>query len=199
MSTRGETTRRRLIEATTALVRELGYAKVTTRSIATAAEVAEGTLYRHFPDKASLFLAAVLEKNAPIVAASATLPAQAGIGTVAANLVTACRIIAELQDDIVPFEFAMFADPSLMPSERAGERAKELARRPGPPQHIAQYLAAEQALGRVRPECDPEMAAIAILSLLFGLGINPVSRGKVATSPLLEASIRMFVGGLESR
>ena len=68
MTQRGEATRARLIEATRSVVREVGYAHASTRAIAQAAGVAEGTIYRHFPDKASLFLATVLESNAPIIA-----------------------------------------------------------------------------------------------------------------------------------
>ena len=82
MTIRGDTTRKRLIDATTALVREVGYANVRTRSIAVEAGVAEGTLYRHFADKRSLFYAAVLDRNAPIVAATAPLPSLAGQGKV---------------------------------------------------------------------------------------------------------------------
>ena len=59
MTKRGEATRARLIEATLAVVRDFGYAHASTRAIARAAGVAEGTIYRHFPDKTSLFFATV--------------------------------------------------------------------------------------------------------------------------------------------
>jgi len=48
---RGEATRVRLIEATAQVVAEVGYANASTRAIAKAAGVAEGTIYRHFPNK----------------------------------------------------------------------------------------------------------------------------------------------------
>ncbi len=68
MTERDKATRAKLIEATVSVVREAGYAHASTRAIAEAAGVSEGTIYRHFPDKASLFFAAVLESNAPVVA-----------------------------------------------------------------------------------------------------------------------------------
>ena len=73
MTRRGEQTRARLIDATRQVVREVGYAHASTRAIAEAAGVAEGTIYRHFQDKASLFFATVLESNGPVVA-SVTIP-----------------------------------------------------------------------------------------------------------------------------
>jgi AcrR family transcriptional regulator len=192
MTARGDTTRQRLIDATTALVREVGYANVTTRSIAAAAGVAEGTLYRHFDDKRALFFAAVLHNNAPIIEASATLPSRAGQGTVLGNLADVMRTIAQLQRDLVPLEQAMIADPSLAPDLPDGPMMHPA----GPPHDIAAYLAAEQSLGRVRADCDPTLAAISLLAMLFGLAVHPVTRGNLATSPLLEAAVSSFVMGI---
>jgi len=102
MTVRGRATRARLIEATVSVVREVGYAHASTRAIAQAAGVAEGTIYRHFPDKASLFFATVLESNVPIVAWVTTLPARAGEGTVEENLTDAAVRLAGLRDQILP-------------------------------------------------------------------------------------------------
>ena len=192
MNARGDTTRKRLIDATTALVREVGYANVRTRSIAMAAGVAEGTLYRHFADKRSLFYAAVLDRNAPIVAATATLPSLAGQGTVLGNLLEVIRNLAQLQEDLLPLEQAMIADPTLAPP--LGERAQMPLE--GPPHDIALYLAAEQNLGRVRAECDPTLASISLLAMLFGLAVHPVLGNHLAESELLSASVSYFVDGV---
>lgn len=192
MTIRGDTTRKRLIDATTALVREVGYANVRTRSIAVAAGVAEGTLYRHFADKRSLFYAAVLDRNAPIVAATASLPSLAGQGTVLDNLLEVIRNLARLQEDLLPLEQAMIADPTLAPP--LGDRA-ELPL-DGPPQDIARYLAAEQSLGRVRADCDPTLAAISLLAMLFGLAVHPVLGDDLANSALLASSVSYFVDGV---
>ena len=192
MNARGDTTRKRLIDATTALVREVGYANVRTRSIAVAAGVAEGTLYRHFADKRSLFYAAVLDRNAPIVAATATLPSLAGQGTVLGNLLDTIRQLALLQQDLLPLEQAMIADPTLAPLR--GERAQMPLE--GPPNDIARYLAAEQSLGRVRAECDPTLAAISLLAMLFGLAVHPLLGNDLTNSELLGASVSYFVDGV---
>ena len=191
MNARGDTTRKRLIDATTALVREVGYANVRTRSIAVAAGVAEGTLYRHFADKRSLFYAAVLDRNAPIVAATATLPSLAGQGTVLGNLLDTIRQLALLQQDLLPLEQAMITDPTLAPLLGEGPQMPL----EGPPHDIAQYLAKEQTLGRVRADCDPILAAITLLAMLFGLAVHPVLGKDLAESELLCASVSYFVDG----
>ncbi|MGZ3602210.1 MAG: TetR/AcrR family transcriptional regulator, partial [Ktedonobacterales bacterium] len=55
-------TRERLMDATERIIREQGIMAVTTKDIACAAGLAEGTLYRHFQDKVDLLLAVMAER-----------------------------------------------------------------------------------------------------------------------------------------
>lgn len=50
------TTRERLVQATTELLEEGGFAAASVATIAARTGVATGTLYRHFPSKAELFV-----------------------------------------------------------------------------------------------------------------------------------------------
>lgn len=168
MAARGDATRDKLIDATIRLVREVGYAQTTTRAIAQAAGVAEGTLYRHYPDKAGLFAAAITRQAAPITAWARNLPARAGSGTVADNLIDCLTRLATLRVDIVPFELAMLTDPELArPATTAGPPE------PGPPEFLAQYLRAEQQVGRIRADVNPVKTAVVLLATLFGLAVPP--------------------------
>jgi AcrR family transcriptional regulator len=197
VTTRGDATRARLIEATRTVVREVGYAHASTRAIAHAAGVAEGTIYRHFPDKASLFFATVLEANAPVVAWVTTLPARAGEGTVEGNLTDAAVQLSSLRDQILPLELAIAADPELAAQRRQAMAAAGTSLPPGPPEAVAAYLAAEQRLGRVRPDLDPQEAAGVFLGMLFVLGAMPAI-GDEGPSPVRVASaVRMLVRGLQ--
>jgi len=193
---RGEATRTRLIEATLSVAREVGYAHASTRAIAQAAGVAEGTIYRHFPDKASLFFAAVLESNGPVVAWVTTLPERAGEGTVEGNLTEAAVRLATLRDQIMPLELAIATDPEL-----AAQRQRAMAAAgtplPGPPEGIAAYLAAEQRLERVRPEIDPREAAIVILAALFGLAADQSIGDAGMSRDRLAAAVRLLVRGIQ--
>jgi AcrR family transcriptional regulator len=178
---RGAATRGRLLQAARDVVAEVGYPHATTRAIAEAAGVAEGTIYRHFPDKATLFLAAVVDANAPVLVGLSGLPARAGHGSVIENLADALGQLAQLRAHMLPLELAMLTDPEL-----AAQRQRALAAHagtagaatgpaalPGPPQLLAQYLAAEQALGRIRADLDPVLTAVTILAALFGLALVP--------------------------
>src|SRR5450756_1132234 len=113
MSERGARTRARLIQATTDVVGQVGYARATTRAIADAAGVAEGTIYRHFPDKQHLFFAAVLERNAPVIDWVSQFPARAGQASVRENLRDALVQLGRLRADLLPLELSLRADPDL--------------------------------------------------------------------------------------
>ncbi len=197
MTERGAATRARLIEATLRVVREVGYAHASTRAIAQAAGVAEGTIYRHFADKSSLFFAAVLESNAPIVEWVATLPGRAGLSTVELNLTGAAVQLAGLRDQIVPLELAIAVDPELAAQRRRALAAGGGSLPPGPPEAIAAYLAAEQRLGRVRPEIDPREAAVLILATLFGLAADPSAGEAGLGRDRLASAMRLLVRGVE--
>ncbi|MDO8421935.1 MAG: TetR family transcriptional regulator [Parvibaculum sp.] len=62
---RGTKTKQRLVEAALVLFVEKGIAATTTRDIAQAAEVAEGTIYRHFESKEALATEIFIEAFSP--------------------------------------------------------------------------------------------------------------------------------------
>jgi AcrR family transcriptional regulator len=196
MTHRGEATRARLIEATRSVVREVGYAHASTRAIAQAACVAEGTIYRHFPHKAALFFAAVLESNAAVVAWVTELPGRVGEGTVEDNLSAAAVQLASLRDEIMPLELAISADPELSAQRRLAMEAAGPALPPGPPQAVAAYLAAEQGLGRVRRDVDPQEAAMVLLAVLFALGTRPTIGEEGLNPDRVGSAVRLIVRGI---
>jgi AcrR family transcriptional regulator len=196
MTDRGKATRARLIEATRSVVREVGYAHASTRAIAQAAGVAEGTIYRHFPDKASLFFATVLEANAPIVEWMASLPGRAGQSSVEGNLTDAVIQLAGLRHDVIPLEMAIASDPELSAQRRHALAAAGGTLPPGPPEAVGVYLAAEQELGRVRAEVDPHEAARLILGFLFSIAVMPTVEEAVIDPNRLASAVRIFVHGI---
>ena len=187
MSARGDATRDKLLDATTRLVREIGYARTPTRAIAHAAGVAEGTLYRHYPDKAGLFHAAVARQSAPVTAWVRRLPGRAGSGTVAGNLTECLTRLATLRADVLPFELAMLTDPDMARPPDPG---------PGPHEFLAQYLTAERQLGRLRADADPVKTAIVLLSTLFGLAIAPPQAAAAIPGwPTIEDAVHTILDG----
>jgi AcrR family transcriptional regulator len=198
MSTnRGEATRAKLIEATAQVVRNVGYTHASTRAIARAARVAEGTIYRHFPDKTAMFLAAVIEQNQPIIEWVSRLPARAGRDTVGSNLADCLLRLSGLRDQMLPLELALLTDPELAGQRRQLASGPPDARPVGPPEYIADYLAAEQRLGRVRSDVAPSEMAIVILATLFGLSVPPFEGGAGVDRDLLATAVGLLLTGIE--
>ena len=196
MTRRGEATRARLIEATRGVVREVGYTHASTRAIAQAAGVAEGTIYRHFPDKASLFLATVLESNAAVVGWVTELPARAGQGSVEGNLIEAAVQLSSLRDQVLPLELAIAADPELAAQRQRVIAAAGSSLPPGPPEAVAAYLLAEQRIGRVRGDIDPREAASLLLGMLFALGTMPALGNEGPSADRIASAVRLMVHGI---
>ncbi|MBO9556204.1 TetR/AcrR family transcriptional regulator [Cellulomonas sp.] len=171
---RGPHTRRNLLEATITVAAREGYARATTRAIADEAGVSEATIYRHFPDKLTLFAAAVGHQNADIDQALAALPERAGQGSVLENVRTCLHQLASMKEAVLPLELAMLIDPEL--AQARADRLAAAHELTGAPRHLADYLAAEQAIGRVRAGLDPHRAALVLLGTLFSavVGGGPV-------------------------
>lgn len=200
MTQRGEATRERLIEATRQVVREVGYNRATTRAIARAADVSEGTIYRHFPDKTTMFFAAALGPHEQILAEFADLPALAGENTLTDNLTTALIRLAVLRDDIVPLELAIMTDPELAAGRTTVPTQRRELGKGGPPERLAEYLAAEQQMGRLRADLDPTHVARTLLTLLFALAVQPTPPGTTPTTrpdpALIASTVDLIVHGL---
>jgi len=195
MTQRGDRTRAKLIEATLAVVGEVGHARASTRAIAERAGVAEGTIYRHFPDKTALFFAAALAPNAAMLEWVGGLPARAGTRTVEDNLVEALVRLAELQERVFPLELAIQTDPELAALRRSALAGGDPLPG-GPPEAIAAYLAAERDLGRVRQEVDPGDAALVLLAVLFGLAMAASARGTGVEHARIGSAVRLLTRGV---
>jgi AcrR family transcriptional regulator len=155
------TLRRRIVEAADALIREHGLAGATTREIARAAGCAEGSIYVHFEDKIDLVIAVVVERE-PTFAELLELPARAGEGTVETNLVPWVEELVGLIRDNQPIFFALMSDRNVF--ERFKARVRE--RQTGLVavfKAAADYVRAEQRLGRVDPRAQPEVVATILI------------------------------------
>ncbi len=175
MATRESDTRRRLVDATAEVVRRVGYQHATTRAIAEAAGVAEGTMYRHFADKQELFLEAILVRNASAIDWMAAFPGRAGTSTVRDNLTEALGVLATLRDDILPLELGILSDPELADARRRAVDPANGYPPPVPFTGLVSYLTLEQRFGRIRADVDPTAAATVLLAALMGLALVPAT------------------------
>jgi AcrR family transcriptional regulator len=151
-----------------------GFARATTREIAQTAGVAEGTIYRHFPDKYALFHDVFRSLTAGVVGELLRFRERAGHGTVRDNLEYLFCMVGGIQEQLSSLMASMWADPDL--ARNVGARARELAPDgfvpPGPVSMVAEYIRAEQELGRIRDDVDPLEAAATVVSVPFAAGME---------------------------
>lgn len=159
-------TRQRIVDAAQKVILTKGLVRATTKEIAAAASVSEGTLYNHFANKEEMFLSALGQLPSGFITLVVGLPQRAGSESVRAVLSEVLRVALDFYADAIPMGASIFADPELLARHRellkmrgAGpQRANDL---------LAAYLRAEQDLGRVRADTDPEALAYLLLGAVY--------------------------------
>jgi AcrR family transcriptional regulator len=147
--------RQRIIDAALVLIRERGIGRVTTREIAAAAGVAEGSLFKNFGDKMGL-LTQLLSFDLPENRAWRALAAEApsGSGDPVAALAAFLDRAVDFYVAVLPIHAGSFADRELL------RRHQELNREHGSGPQLAIQAAADclrgwQQSGRIDPAADP--------------------------------------------
>jgi len=157
------TLREHLVAATEQLLEEHSAGQLTTRAIAHHAGVSDGVLYNHFADKADLVMAAMLRRYGRLVERLDAATPTAGEGTVVANTQSYGRALMQVESDALLHGAALLADPPLLhrfwQEIHRSPFGIDRLRRP-----FADYLVAEQRLGRVARDVDIEAA----VTIVFG-------------------------------
>jgi AcrR family transcriptional regulator len=199
MSRNNVTTRDQILDAASSLIRNIGLGHTTTREIASAAGLSEAALYRHFSDKAELFLCVIGERLPELVAALQDLPARAGQRTVRANLEDIVRLALPFYDQTLPIAASLFAEPELLARHQAKMRAKNA----GPHravEQLASYIRAEERLGRVSPRVDPDAAAALLIGSCLGRSLMRRFLGEedqpAADERFVKSVVRTLIEGL---
>lgn len=154
-------TRDRILDAASHVMRTKGLARATTKEIAKAAELSEAALYKHFQDKTGLFLA-VLKERVPSDLNAVLTGLRAGEGEVRENLEEVVRTALGFYAETFPIAASVFSEPTLLAAHN------DLLRQHGAGPHLvveglARYLAAEQGIGRLPTSADPRAAAAMLL------------------------------------
>jgi AcrR family transcriptional regulator len=175
--------RRAIVRALVPLLVERG-GEVSTREIARAAGIAEGTIFRVFPDKRSLMLAAAEEAINPADGQAAFDAAMQGQDTLREAIVVVTQRVLDRMRMTMSVMYAVRGH--LMSSEDIHRHHKKHI---GPPEFV---LRAQDELHRRltgifeahRDELavEPDVAAIALRSLIFG-----ASRPELGMTPALSA------------
>jgi AcrR family transcriptional regulator len=164
------TTRERLLASARELIEEGGYGSAGVAAIAERAGVAAGTLYRHFPSKADLFLEVFRavcagEERAMLAAADAVPPGAGAVARLEAVLGTFAR--RALQNPRLAW--ALLAEPvdQLVDAERLAYRERYA-------EVIAQELRAAIEAGEI-PDQDVAFTAAALVGGCGEALVGPLS------------------------
>lgn len=155
--------REQLFDAAERVLLRDGPNALTSRAVTTEAGVAKGVLHKHFSDFDAFLAELVLDRIARLETQSTALRESAGTGTVAGNLTDA---LSEL------FGSVAVAMVGLVTSRDALRARLRQTTPTGVPMlteaagMVAEYLAAEQELGRIAPDAD--VATLA--PMLIGTG-----------------------------
>ena len=195
-------TRQILIDAATRVFLERGFARATTKEIAHAAGLAEGTIYRHFEDKYALFHEVFLAVAGDTVEELARFPERAGEGTVRDNLARLLELLAGMVEHTTSLAASMWADPEVARRFEAYVRERApMGLQGGPVAVAAAYLRAEQERGRVRDDVDALEAAAVIASVPFASGMQRALRDRLPAAehfpPPGAAALDILARGLE--
>ncbi|BDH13892.1 TetR/AcrR family transcriptional regulator [Streptomyces hygroscopicus] len=166
--TGGALTRSRILDAAAALMTTVGLTRTTTKQIAREAGCSEAALYKHFHNKEEIFVRVLHERVPQFSDVLEQLPGRAGDARGPAGHLTAVALAAvRFYRRSFPMAASLFASPELLATHRRKLHELGTAGPQNATQHLAGYLAAEQALGRVASGIDPHAAATLLIGACF--------------------------------
>jgi len=160
--------RQEILAAAAQIIAEKGYSGATTKEIAVAADVAEGTLYNYFRDKRDILLAIASEAEAPMEAALLA----AGRLKNREGIIVLFERALDLTEARLPFLRALlteaWTDDNLL-RDFVSARLSRIAR-------LVEAFIAERVAGNVFRPIDPALGARLAMGMFGGL-VLPIVRG----------------------
>jgi AcrR family transcriptional regulator len=155
--------RRHLIAVTQRLLAAHGLTGLTTRGIAREAQVSDGVLYNHFTDKDDLVVAALAERMAELGSRLGPACPRPGEQDLRTGLETLVRLSSDFHTGALPLIGGLITRPDLvhelLTRFHVGDSTPQQLWR-----QACDYLAAEQVLGTVSADVDPQT----VVEIIFG-------------------------------
>ncbi len=179
--------REAILSAALQLLRERGIARVTSREVAALAGVSEASVFYHYKDRAGL-LQAVFEQGLEplrVLSERGRLPGD----DVHDALTRFARTLDQFLEQALPVMSAAQSDTALRDSMATYMTEQDLGPHRGVGA-VGEYLAAEQAAGRVRAGVDPDAVAMLFVGACYTRAAQRQMPVAVAELPGLDDIIR---------
>jgi AcrR family transcriptional regulator len=188
-----DATRARIVTAAHALIAEKGYAGCSVALVADAAGVATGSVYRHFPDKGSLFAEVFrtsTQREVDAVAEAGSKP-----GSIEERIARAVETFAGRALKSPRLAYALIAEPVDPQVE-----AERLVYRRAYRDIFAQVIADAVDAGDLPPQ-DPEVSAAAVVGAMAEALVVPLHAGVASrrTVPELTAFVVRSLGATNAQ
>lgn len=190
-----EARRTQILRGAAEVFAKKGFHKATTKEIAQAAQVAEGTIYNYFENKRELLLAMVqMFATASLQEIILDHPPEDPREFLRKILLDRYQLLRDRGHIVAPLMAETFTDPSLR---------EEIYRRVAIPltRLMEQYLQHQIEAGRLRPGVDPVIATRAFVGALgvnIGLklsGIEP-RYADLPAEAIIDQLVSLFIDGL---
>ena len=190
--------KKQILEAATRVFAEKGYHRATTKEIARAAEIAEGTIYLYFKNKSELLIALLEHLDQ-----ETTQPADLAAGLeLSPRALLTKRLEADLAQLGPNFDLMLAVLPEVLADPAMRAQYYERMVMPGV-NGIIEHLQARQARGEANvPDCS--MAARVFVSAMLGLelmnilGDEAVREAWKNPAQLAESMAQVLFDGLQS-
>jgi AcrR family transcriptional regulator len=159
-------TREQIVQAARDLIAARGLANTTTRAIAARAGCAEGSIYRHFPDKRALLMECVKTRFPEYFQLVASFPERVGTATVKGNLEEIAVGAMRFFRGVVPLLAGVVAERDLL----LAQRRHFLETNTGPLRMLdalTRYLDGERRIRRIAATASPRHAARLLMGGCF--------------------------------
>jgi AcrR family transcriptional regulator len=179
--------REAILAAALTLLRERGIARVTSREVAARAGVSEASVFYHYKDRAGLLQAVFEQGLQPLRALALGGPLT---GTDLHDVLTVLgSTVEEFLDQALPVMAAAQSDAALRDALAAYITEEDLGPHRGV-QALGDYLAAEQAAGRVRAGVDARAVAMMFVGSCYTRASQRQMPGQGHELPALEDIVR---------
>ncbi len=163
-------TRARILEAAAQLLRDKGVSGTTTREIARAAGLSDAAIYSHFKSRGELLNALIPASLVDYRGSADAFLKRVGQGTIKGNLKFLMKLARDFFREASPkialilVEPELFVDPGDRPIPPGTSKEAQT--------FIADYLRAEQRMGRINEDADAAAIGTILLATAFYEGFT---------------------------